>query len=48
LNSTKRWYGLVCVAPTTRAQLGEEAFAAAWEAGRAMTLEQAIEEALGQ
>jgi tetratricopeptide (TPR) repeat protein len=31
-----------------RAQLGEEAFAAAWAAGRAMTLEQAIEEALGE
>jgi tetratricopeptide (TPR) repeat protein len=31
-----------------RAQLGEEAFAAAWEAGRAMTLEQAIAEALGR
>jgi hypothetical protein len=29
-----------------RAQLGEEAFAAAWAAGRAMSLEQAIEEAL--
>jgi len=29
-----------------RAKLGEEAFAAAWEAGRAMTLEQAIAEAL--
>jgi len=31
-----------------RAQFGEEAFATAWEAGRAMTLEQAIEEALDQ
>jgi len=31
---------------TARASLGEEAFAAAWEAGRAMTLEQAIEYAL--
>jgi hypothetical protein len=30
----------------TRTQLGEEAFAVAWEAGRAMTLEQAIAEAL--
>ena len=29
-----------------RAQLGDDAFAAAWEAGRAMPLEQAIEEAL--
>jgi hypothetical protein len=29
-----------------RAQLGEEAFAAAWAAGRAMTPEQAIAEAL--
>jgi predicted ATPase/class 3 adenylate cyclase len=29
-----------------RAQLGDEAFAAAWAAGRAMTLEQAIAEAL--
>ncbi|HET9224487.1 MAG TPA: hypothetical protein VFO07_18385, partial [Roseiflexaceae bacterium] len=34
------------VVAATRAQLGEEAFATAWEAGRAMTLEQAIEEAL--
>ena len=32
----------------TRAQLDEATFAAAWEAGRALTLEQAIEEALGQ
>jgi len=31
-----------------RAQLGEDAFAAAWEAGRALPLEQAIEEALDQ
>ncbi|HEY3230139.1 MAG TPA: tetratricopeptide repeat protein, partial [Roseiflexaceae bacterium] len=31
-----------------RAQLGEEAFAAAWAAGRAMTIEQAVEEALDQ
>ena len=30
-----------------RAQLGEEAFAAAWAAGQALTLEQAIAEALG-
>jgi hypothetical protein len=30
-----------------RAQLGEEAFAAAWAEGQAMTLEQAIDEALG-
>jgi predicted ATPase len=30
----------------TRAALGEEAFAAAWEAGRAMTWEQAVEYAL--
>jgi hypothetical protein len=30
-----------------RAQLGEDGFAAAWEAGRALPLEQAIEEALG-
>ncbi|HJZ48754.1 MAG TPA: hypothetical protein VKE41_16365, partial [Roseiflexaceae bacterium] len=29
-----------------REQLGEDAFAAAWAAGRAMTLEQAIAEAL--
>jgi hypothetical protein len=33
------------VAPL-RAALGEEAFAAAWAAGRAMTLEQAIAYAL--
>ena len=31
-----------------RAQLGEEAFAAAWAAGRALTLEQAIAEALAR
>jgi tetratricopeptide (TPR) repeat protein len=31
-----------------RAQLGEEAFAAAWAAGRAMTVEQAISEALAE
>ena len=31
---------------TVRAQLGEEAFAAAWAEGRALTLEQAIAEAL--
>jgi len=31
---------------TLRAQLGEEAFAAAWAEGRAMTLEQAVEYAL--
>jgi predicted ATPase len=31
---------------TARAQLGDEAFAAAWAAGEAMTLEQAIAEAL--
>ena len=30
-----------------RAQLGDEAFAAAWAAGPALTLEQAIAEALG-
>jgi tetratricopeptide (TPR) repeat protein len=36
------------IVAAARAQLGEEAFAAAWEAGRAMTLEQAIAEALGQ
>jgi hypothetical protein len=29
-----------------RAQLGEEAFAAAWEGDRALTVEQAIAEAL--
>ena len=29
-----------------RAQLGEAAFAAAWEEGQAMTLEQAVEYAL--
>ena len=33
---------------TARAQLGEEAFAAAWAAGRALTLEQAVAEALGE
>ena len=33
-------------AATARAQLGEEAFAAAWAEGRAMTLEQAIAYAL--
>jgi len=32
---------------TARAQLGEEAFEAAWAAGRALTLEQAIAEAVG-
>jgi len=32
----------------SRAQLGEEAFAAAWAEGNAMSLEQAIEEALDQ
>jgi hypothetical protein len=31
-----------------RAVLGEAAFAAAWDAGRALTLEQAIAEALGE
>jgi len=31
---------------STRAMLGEHAFAAAWAAGRAMTLEQAIANAL--
>ena len=31
----------------TRAQLGEETFAAAWAGGQALTLEQAIAEALG-
>jgi len=31
-----------------RAQLGDDAFAAAWEAGRALTLEQALAEALDQ
>jgi predicted ATPase/class 3 adenylate cyclase len=31
----------------TRAQLNEETFTAMWEAGRAMTIEQAIESALG-
>ena len=30
-----------------RAALGEAAFAAAWAAGRALTLEQAVAEALG-
>ncbi len=34
------------IVATVRAQLGEEAFAAAWEAGRAMTLDDAIAEAL--
>jgi tetratricopeptide (TPR) repeat protein len=33
---------------STRAQLGEPAFAAAWEAGRALTLEQAIVEATAE
>ena len=33
---------------TARAELGEAAFAAAWVEGRAMTLEQAIAEALEQ
>jgi hypothetical protein len=33
---------------TARAQLGEDAFTAAWAAGRAMSLEQAIAEALGE
>jgi hypothetical protein len=31
-----------------RAQLGEGAYALAWNAGRAMTVEQAIAEALGE
>jgi len=31
---------------TARASLGEEAFAEAWQQGRAMTIEQAIEYAL--
>jgi hypothetical protein len=31
-----------------RAQLGADAFAAAWAAGQALTLEQALAEALGQ
>jgi hypothetical protein len=31
-----------------RAALGQEAFAAAWAAGRAMTLEDAIRDALAQ
>jgi len=31
---------------TARAQLGDDAFAAAWAAGKALTLEQAIAEAL--
>jgi hypothetical protein len=31
----------------TRSRLGEEAFTAAWEQGRAMTVEQAIAYALG-
>ena len=31
-----------------RAQLGEEAFAVAWAEGRALTVEQAIAEALGE
>jgi hypothetical protein len=34
-------------AASARAQLGEEAFAAAWAEGRAMTMEQAIAYALG-
>jgi hypothetical protein len=33
---------------TLRAQLGEEAFAAAWAAGRALSLEAAIAEALAE
>jgi hypothetical protein len=32
---------------TARAKLGEDAFAAAWQAGQAMTLDQAVAEALG-
>jgi tetratricopeptide (TPR) repeat protein len=36
------------LASTVRAALGEEAFAAAWEEGQAMTLEQAIEYALAE
>ena len=35
------------IVPTVRTQLGENAFAAAWAAGRALSLEQAIAEALG-
>jgi hypothetical protein len=31
---------------TARAELGEEAFAAAWEEGKKMTMEQAVEYAL--
>jgi predicted ATPase len=31
-----------------RAQLGEDAFAAAWEAGQSMTLDEAVADALGQ
>ena len=31
-----------------RAALGEEAFAAAWAAGRALTIEQAVAEALAE
>jgi ATP/maltotriose-dependent transcriptional regulator MalT len=33
---------------TTRAALGDAAFEAAWAAGRALTLEQAVDEALGE
>jgi hypothetical protein len=33
---------------SARATLGEEAFAAAWAEGRAMTLDEAIADALGE
>ena len=33
---------------TTRVALGDDAFAAAWDAGRAMTLDEAVEYALGE
>ncbi len=36
------------IVTTVRAQLDEATFASAWEAGRALTLEQAIEEAVGR
>ncbi len=35
-----------CQVAVARTALGEEAFLAAWEEGRAMTLEQAVEYAL--
>jgi hypothetical protein len=42
------WSNIDALVATTRAALGEEAWAAAFAAGRAMTLEEAIAEALGE